>query len=136
MTHTEVRAWVQANAERKMAEFGLPHWRIDFTYAAGGQDCEYKMRCRSYPDRERASIDISHDCYEDDETPETLEGDLEHELMHVVHSPFELARYMAHEFMPEDQFNAFASLFSSACEMTVRNMERMTHCLRKAAKPE
>jgi len=113
---------------------GCPHWRIDFVYERLEGAA---MRCDlGHAAYERAAIQVDSDSYKDDNDSKHLESDVEHELCHIAHSPFELVRKMLYAALPEREtpvYNGFAELFSQCCEMTVRNMERMVFGLREAA---
>lgn len=134
MTHAEVKAWFDENLERKMREMGVPHWRITIVYGRLGDDADSltMMQCSSWPDYERARISVDSARYEE-HTADTLESDFEHELGHVVHSPFEIFREMALNSLPSEQHGAIEALFCRCAEMTVRNMERMIFGLRESA---
>lgn len=136
MTHTEIDAWFALNLDRKAKELGVPHFRIRVVQERLETG---KMTCEAHPEYERATIRVDVSDYADDVDASVLEADFEHELMHIVHSPFDILRAHLYELMGKEEacrWNAVASLFDHCAEMTVRNMERMRYGLRAAAKSE
>lgn len=134
MTYDAVKSWVEGNIERKMRELGVPHWRIEVNYTrldAADDGFQSILQVRRRPEYERATIDI--DCHHVDDEKALAEY-IDHELMHIVHSPFHLFYRLVWEMLPESKRGVLNEAYSHAEEMTVRNMERMAFGLRESAK--
>lgn len=129
----DMRAWVSENMKAKMEEFGVPHWRIDVFYEAE-TDSRYGLMCATAdPGYEMASITIIWPRYERQSFKKFV-ADFEHELLHIAHSPFEIfINDVLAKTQDESEQSRIRTLFASCCEMTVRNLERLTYGIRQRA---
>ncbi len=133
MTLADIREWVHENLSAKATEFGVPHWRIDVFYETEADSPSGLMCCSANPAYEMASITIIWPRYETRQF-EKFVADFEHELLHIAHSPFELfINDVLAKVQDESEQSRIRTLFASCCEMTVRNLERLTYGLRNCA---
>ena len=125
MDKSEVKAWVDENAERLKLELGLDHWRLVINHDGlpPGEDGAIRaMTVKTKPEYERATIWINFDAIED--TGE-LEYHFRHELLHLMHAPFDLIYGPMYEMFTEEQIRVVNVMWNRAEELTVRNLERM-----------
>jgi hypothetical protein len=130
MDESMVVAFLERDAARLQAEFGLPHWRIttrvkalvDGTRAQVETDAPY----------ERATIEFDPAQFKDDET---LKSCYEHELIHCVLAPFDLGMFAAKEWIPDGPAReSFDRAWRYAEEQAVRNVERLVFKLREVGR--
>jgi hypothetical protein len=136
MDKSEVKKWVDENIEPMMRLMGIPHWRIDVSYTSipdTAADIIVGMDIKTRPQYEKAYIRINYSEYE---SVEDLERDLKHEMMHIMHSPYELAWDLVETILTVEQAQAVGKIWRSCEEMTVRNLERMHHGHTQAMKGE
>lgn len=137
MDKSAVKQWVEQNVERIQKEMGLPHWRLNIYYevisTAMLKDESCPMSCMPLPQYESATIKIDPELHE---SPEDLEENLRHEFAHIIHSPFELPYYAIQMLLTEEQYNAINAVWKCACEMTVRNIERLLYAQANLEKRE
>lgn len=126
-----VRNTIDAHIEAKMAEFGISHWRINVHYMEGTNENEAEISC--LPQYERATIKVWWLAYIDREAKDVLEM-LEHEFLHVMHSPFNYYGGLVDRMLSKNQINQADGIWSDSCELTVRNLERLVNSIRKHAK--
>lgn len=123
MSPAAVKRWVRANLSRKCEEMGVPHWRIEVGY------CEFEpedgwrnlmqVASRFHYERaritvdpnERARITVDPTAFTDLQASD-LESHFEHELLHLAHSPFDLAFDVAREHFPEAAWDSFRVAFN------------------------
>lgn len=134
MTSTEVREWIDREIPVILRSFGLPHWRVRIDYFRmdkEGDGFQPFMHVKRRVEYERAVICVDADiCATDIDTEDELREFLEHEVMHIVHSPFNLVRDIVWEMLTEDQRGTLNETWRYAEELTLRNLERMAHGLR------
>jgi hypothetical protein len=117
-----VKAIVDANIERLMRAFGVPHWKIRVVYGPCEQD-HWQAECLRQVNYNFAEITINPHKHSDE--AEVIES-LEHELMHVVHSPFDLFYEVALQFVNDkDALDALSRTWSYCTEQTVVNLNRL-----------
>lgn len=124
MDKSAVQKWVDKNAERIKQEFGLDNWRlvINIENLDPAKDGSISaMRVKWKPEYERATIWIN---FNEIPNEEELAYHFRHELMHIMHSPFELVWRSLWEIFTEDEAKIFGELWTQAEELTVRNLER------------
>lgn len=117
-----------------MAEFGVPHWKVTVLYAfveSVKDEPSAAAECSSHFEYEQATITLNRPSFQDEDAA-YLEMVIEHELAHIVHSPFLILMDMAKEVLPAEQYNMLWVGWHRAQEMTVRNIERMIHSLRES----
>lgn len=136
MTSEQVRSWFKKNLDRKMREFGVPHWRISVSYMRHeSKDDGFHpfMVCQKRFEYEKAVLEIDADiCARELDSADELEKMVEHELLHVVSSPFDLYMTMTWEMVTDEHLRGVLNeSWRQAQELSVRNMERLVHSLRK-----
>jgi hypothetical protein len=117
-----VKAIVEANIERLMRAFGIPHWKISIEYGPCEQS-HWQAACLRQVNYNKAEITI--DPHKHSDEPEVI-ASLEHELMHVVHSPFDLFYEVALQYVDDkNALDALGRTWSYCTEQTVINLNRM-----------
>lgn len=121
MDHSKAVEWVENNIDRLMRAYGIPHWTIKVQYLAlesgvAGRindEFQYEMALIKLDPGQIADVD-------------ELERIFKHELSHIVHSPFDLFWQAVSAYIDSDKVrDSLESVFTNACELTVRNIERM-----------
>lgn len=121
MDESKVIEWVDLNLEKEMYRFSLQEWRI--SVKIGKPEAPFSTACvHTQSTRQRADIII--DPFEIAEESD-LKSTIQHELMHLVCSPYNTLRDMALALAPQSAHEAIDLAWDDACEMTVRNMEKM-----------
>ena len=135
MTKDQIKRWMARNFEKRLRAFGLGWWRVTVEY------CEIEqvpgstriMECQSLPEYERSTIRI--DCGKlIDFTEEEFVASIEHEILHIAHSPFEMFRTHVETLIHADHVPSLRVAYSHSAEMTLRHLERLVQTLRSSAK--
>lgn len=120
MDKSKVQEWLDSNIDPLKKQFGLSHWNIKF------EVCHIDGvmgRCNALPDYERARLKFNYDLIENEKE---LEEVVKHELMHIVHSPFNLFTNAVFEAIDDKALcNTLRKLGHNTAEMVTRNLERM-----------
>ena len=127
MDRSKAQKWVDENAERIKNEMGLGNWRltVELDHIEDRNGKVIGAQVKPQPHYEKATVWINFDQIH---TLERLEEDLRHELMHVLHSPFDLLYEAILEMLNPEQLKIANALWNHAEEMTVRNLERFYEC--------
>ncbi len=128
MTKKEVSKWLAKNLERKQAEFGLADWRIAVTHGASKEAVDRFLTCMQVTAKfqyQRAQIECNPKSYERYTVTE-FERSIEHELLHIHMSAFQLVWNFADIHLSRKAFDSFDLLYNRAQEMAVRSLEGFT----------
>jgi len=99
----------------------LPHWVFSFEYSwIGDSDDMIYGQCIAEPDYNSALITINVQLIEDEES---LCRTIRHEMLHVLHSAFEVYRKAVAKILTNSEFNALDVLWGSCAESTVKQLE-------------
>lgn len=118
----ECKEWIDHNIEPLMRSLGIPHWQVDVEY---GVNPDRHGDCDTLPDYERALMTLYPASIE---SIEQLEKTVIHELCHILHSPFaRFEKALDGVFEGSDQkiTTLFSNIYVTACERTVKNLERL-----------
>lgn len=135
MTKDQIKRWMARNFNKRLRAFGLGWWRITVEYCELNQvpGSTRVMECQCLPEYERATIRI--DCGQlIDFTEEEFGGFIEHEILHIVHSPFNLFWDHVETIAHTDEVASLRVAFNHSAEMTLRHLERLVETLRSSAK--
>jgi len=123
MKFADCQKWCDKNIKRLQAKVGIPHWKITIELENIGNGAA--GMCYALADYERATIDIDPHQVENEEM---LEEILTHELLHICHAPFTVMREALLEALKNESEatrSLVSSLYSTAAERTVKNLERL-----------
>lgn len=128
MTTEQVREIVQANAPRLVREFGIPHWDVTYEYGLIDRNPDLLGQCRTLDGYEEAWISLYPEGLQSEK--QTLEI-LEHELLHILHSPLNALMDAVEPYLPtEEAKNSIGASRSTAMERIVKNLERLVYGMR------
>jgi len=132
---SEVKKWVDANMERLLSEYGVPHWEVDVVFLQADESDLYGQ-CHTSPRYERATIELNCPKFK---TLEKLEKTLRHEICHILHAPFNWYAIAVEDALRklngmEPLIASLDTVFDTACELTAKNLERMHHGHKEAYK--
>lgn len=97
MTKDEVKAVVDRHIKQLLWDFGINMWTVTLKYVEELADETFSMQVQVVPDYHQATISIRPDMHDTDD--EVLRN-LEHELLHVVLSPYDVSFDVAYQFAP------------------------------------
>lgn len=120
MNHDQARQIVDDAILPMRAALSLQSWKIDIVYRR--LDDGLMGTCRPNTPYTDAVIEI--DC-EQAEDADTLLRTLRHELLHIVHSEFQVIRKIAGQFIDGDAFDAVDVGYTMGAERTVTALESM-----------
>jgi hypothetical protein len=123
---SEVKKWVDENIESLQREYGVPHWRLVVVFSQD-DTTDFAGECNAHPRYESAKITLNVALIDD---LEDLERYIRHEICHIHHSPFEIVRWALNDALDQlpgmdSTKAALDSVFHTAMELTVKNLERM-----------
>ncbi len=132
MDESKVTEWLDLYQEREMYRLGLNEWRI--ATRIGKPEHPFVGAC-VYTQNTRQRADVVIDPFEilDDNQ---LQQTFQHELMHCVIAPFDSLRDVAIALAPKSAHEAISMAWDDACELTVRNMEKMLRYANEVAVDE
>ncbi len=131
MDRSAVTKWIDKNKDTIILEFGLSHWKINIECHALQPDDNgaiSAMKVKTLPEYERAQILVNFDAIPNDAA---LDEHLRHELMHILHAPFDLLWQALKDIIPAEQHSLLGTLYTQAEERTVLNLERFYEAVRK-----
>lgn len=126
MDKSEVKTWVDANAYRLLKEYGVPHWKVAVEYCLN-DSVEWGGKCETQPRYEIATITLNcANIY----NKTGIEEILRHEICHILHAPFNWYALAVKEALEKMQgmeplLASLDTVFDTAAELTVKNLERM-----------
>jgi hypothetical protein len=125
MNLTECKAWVDKHIYDYSKQFGLELWKLTVLYERIYDDDggEIYGSCRADYNYQRALIKLN---YLEIETENQLAEILEHELLHIMHSPFsEMWDVIKATISNQEALTAISVMWIGANEKTVRMLEHM-----------
>lgn len=130
MDKSEVQAILDEAIPVELERLGLSWWRLVFALGPTDLGPDYNAVCFRLPNYDRARITLDPEGLDSkDEVISTLR----HELLHLIHAPFDLVESQLAEALSDKEFRVLAPLWRYATEQTVRNLERMFRGLTEQA---
>lgn len=121
MDKSAVESWVNENLDQYKSMMGLERWRFGLFYEQ--IDETYGMTIQTLPEYELARITIDFEKMKD---IQHVEECFLHEMMHIMHSPYEIAWKIASKLLDDDKsLETLEAAWHHAEEMTVRNLLHM-----------
>ncbi len=124
MTKAEMQAWLKDHGQAKQFEFGLENWRIAFVWSQVIDADSPRMSVNILScDYERATVTVHYNDYEEFGEAEFV-SDLEHELIHIVNSPWQSIEPSIGSMLHDDYDGVAQTLYRQAHERSARSIER------------
>jgi len=123
MDKTTAQKIVKAQSPRYIKLFHLNDWKVTFKYNWIGEEGDLTFgTCTTDPSYKHATIVINPELLEDEiELVKTLR----HELIHVLHSSFDIYRDTVQKLVSSKEFDALDTVFHYACEDAVMFIENI-----------
>ena len=129
MDESKCKEWIEANLPKLQQEFGLEEWRVNVHYKDAGETGNYHSAASITRDEmyHRAEIEINPLQFTDEELP----GIIEHELLHLIHSPFDNFETILYPGLKPGMAALVREAEIIAHEQSVRNLEKLVKRLRE-----
>ena len=119
MDRSEVKKIVEDHFKFMKWDMQLQKWEIEVSFDANDDS---KAICSAEPNYHRAYINIDPSRHE---SAEDVVESLKHEMIHVLHCPFETYRKAVAHHLDEESFDALDEVFVMASEHTRSNIDNM-----------